>query len=185
MSSWNCRRRSVSMLLSSLRSVEEFRIDLTPRWGRAHDGRGVVMHHTPLLAGVLKHIRSEDTRHLQRIRGVTEILHAGDPGDPPIEVHRDVGYHETHVIRVGKNGLPTLANGFPATEQTPARMHTFRPLGLDPYSGHLADIQALKGAIKTLVGTFDLLNGLFLRCHSHLLHEETAQDLLLYAGLHI
>src|SRR5262249_43010846 len=96
-------------------------------------------------------------------------LHTGDPGNPSIEVHRDIGNHETHVIRVGKNCLPALAHGFPATEQTPARMHTFCPLCLDPYSGHLADIQALKGTIKTFIGTFDPLNSFFLGCHSCLL----------------
>src|SRR5256884_2439865 len=173
------------MLLSSLQSVEKLRVGISHGWCRAHDGRSVVMHHTPCLAGVLKHIRGEDTRHLQRIRCVTEVLHTGNPGDPAIEVHHYLGNHETHVIRVGKNRLPALTNGVPATEQTPARMHAFRPLGLDPHSRHLTDVQALKGAIKTLVGAFDLLDGLFLGCHSRLLLEGTAQYFYLHAGLHI
>jgi hypothetical protein len=64
-------------------------------------------------------------------------------------------------------------------------MHALRPLGLEPYGRHLTDVQALKGAIKTLVGAFDLLDGLFLGCHSRLLREGTAQYLFLHAGLHI
>src|SRR5262249_19895303 len=88
-----------------------------------------------------------------------------------VEVHGYVSDHETHIVSVRKNGLPALANRLPAAEHMPARMDTFGTLGLHPHSRHPGDIQTLKGPIKTLVGAFDLRQGLFLGCHNPLLFK--------------
>ena len=118
---------------------------------------GVVMDEPPALVVALEQVGGEDGRHTHAATDLgQDVLGAGDPGEVATDVHVDLGQREAHLLGVREDRLPRRADGVPAAQQWPARVHAARVLAVHPHPVHLGDVERLEGAIEVGVGLLDV-----------------------------
>ena len=107
------------------------------------------MNHAPAAGTALEYVRRENRGDADAALALRQdVLRTGDPGQVGSGHHLDVGQRETHLVRVGEDGLPRCAHRLPAAEHRPAGMHALDVVSMRPQLLHRGQVERLERAIE-------------------------------------
>ena len=112
-----------------------------------------MMNHAPAIVCLDKEIgRQHRYRNILHFERARQILIERDPSETAAQLDRNIGEHEMNGGSILEYAPPTLHHRIPAAQYTPTRMAALNKRVSGPDSLHLFDVEALKGAVETLVG---------------------------------